>query len=133
MRKNQSFIFFIALVILLLAVAINLAITYTQLTTRQERINDAVREIVRQMPSQKEVTEVTKVVEMRGIDGINGANGKDGLNGRDGLPGKDGAKGDTGEKGQPGESIELKWINGILHQKYTNDDFWVEIPTEVTE
>ena len=66
-----------------------------------------------------------------GLPGVMGPAGPSGETGEEGLPGEQGVKGEKGEKGQKGEKgekgedgveVEFRIYNGVLQQKYTNED-----------
>jgi uncharacterized repeat protein (TIGR02543 family) len=58
----------------------------------------------------------------KGPTGDTGEQGEQGEQGVKGDKGAKGEKGEKGEKGDPGVEVEFRVYNGVLQQKYTNED-----------
>lgn len=138
--KNREFLFVIAMILLILLTIINIFLLVSKSDNVEKRIQTLEQRLsnpqeLKPMSSTDPVSPVRipgeKGDSIVGPQGDSGSNGNTGAKGEQGKKGEAGQKGDKGDRGAPGESIELKWIDGLLHSKYTNDDFWQLVPTEV--
>ena len=139
MKKSHIIAVVTGAVLLVALSLINLLLIIERNNDPDNEIQTVVNKSVQAEVAKLKATIPTEQV-IHTIEGQQGANGKSvtgpkgdtGPQGPAGPAGKDGVAA-KGDKGEDGKTLEIRWsASGKLQERYTGDDFWIDVETEAT-